>query len=158
MLTPESVVYCPMPLFHSGAVMAAYAPALVAGAELVLRARFSASSVLPDVREHGCTYLHYVGKALSYVLATPAKQDDADNPVRFAFGNEAAPLEQKTFGERFGCFVIDGYGSTETAISLAPDPFGPQGALGRLTEGIAILDPATGGPARPRGSTAPDAW
>lgn len=149
MLTAESVVYCPMPLFHSGAVMAAYAPALAAGAELVLRARFSASSVLPDVRAHGCTYLHYVGKALSYVLATPAKEDDADNPVRFAFGNEAAPLEQKTFGERFGCFVIDGYGSTETAISLAPDPFGPQGALGRLADGIAILDPATGRPCPP---------
>ncbi|WP_338741054.1 AMP-binding protein [Actinomadura luteofluorescens] len=142
MLSPEAVVYCPMPLFHSGAVMAAYAPALAAGAELVLRSRFSASAVLPDVRAHGCTYLHYVGKALSYVLATPEGEGDADNPVQFAFGNEAAPLEQKAFGERFGCFVIDGYGSTETAISLAPDPFGPQGALGRLTEGIAILDPA----------------
>ncbi|WP_329094280.1 AMP-binding protein [Actinomadura citrea] len=142
MLSPEAVVYCPMPLFHSGAVMAAYAPALAAGAELVLRARFSASAVLPDVRAHGCTYLHYVGKALSYVLATPAGEADADNPVQFAFGNEAAPLEQKTFGERFGCFVIDGYGSTETAISLAPDPFGPQGALGRPADGIAILDPA----------------
>lgn len=142
MLSPEAVVYCPMPLFHSGAVMAAYAPALAAGAELVLRSRFSASAVLPDVRAFGCTYLHYVGKALSYVLATPAGEDDADNPVRFAFGNEAAPVEQKAFGERFGCFVIDGYGSTETAISLAPDPSGPQGALGRPTEGIAILDPA----------------
>jgi fatty-acyl-CoA synthase len=144
MLSPEAVVYCPMPLFHSGAIMAAYAPALAAGAELVLRARFSASGMLPDVREHGCTYLHYVGKALSYVLATPAKDDDADNPLRFAFGNEAAPLEQKAFGERFGCFVIDGYGSTETAISLSPDPFGPQGALGKLTPGIKVLDPDTG--------------
>ncbi|TDC84142.1 AMP-binding protein [Actinomadura sp. 7K507] len=144
MLSAESVVYCPMPLFHSGAVMAAYAPALAAGAELVLRGRFSASAFLPDVRAHGCTYLHYVGKALSYVLATPAAEDDADNPVQFAFGNEAAPLEQKTFGERYGCFVIDGYGSTETAISLVPDPFGPSGSIGKLADAIAILDPATG--------------
>ncbi|MBO2450447.1 AMP-binding protein [Actinomadura barringtoniae] len=144
MLSPEAVVYCPMPLFHSGAIMAAYAPALAAGAELVLRGRFSASGMLPDVREHGCTYLHYVGKALSYVLATPAQDDDADNPLKFAFGNEAAPLEQKAFGERFGCFVIDGYGSTETAIALSPDPFGPQGALGKLTPGIKVLDPETG--------------
>ncbi|TDC57587.1 acyl-CoA synthetase [Actinomadura sp. KC345] len=149
MLSAESVVYCPMPLFHSGAVMAAYAPALAAGAELVLRGRFSASAFLPDVRAHGCTYLHYVGKALSYVLATPRREDDADNPVQFAFGNEAAPLEQKTFGERFGCFVIDGYGSTETAISLVPDPFGPDGAIGRLADGVAILDPATGRPCPP---------
>ncbi|GAA2572722.1 long-chain-fatty-acid--CoA ligase [Actinomadura fulvescens] len=144
MLDAESVVYCPMPLFHSGAIMAAYAPALAAGAELVLRERFSASGMLPDVRRYGCTYLHYVGKALSYVLATPAKDDDKDNPVKFAFGNEAAPLEQKAFGERFGCFVVDGYGSTETAIALSPDPFGPTGALGKLTEGVKVLDPETG--------------
>jgi fatty-acyl-CoA synthase len=144
LLRPEDVVYCPMPLFHSGAVMAAYAPALVAGAQLVLRARFSASGTLPDIRRYGCTYLHYVGKALSYVLATPERADDADNPLRVAFGNEAAPLEQKRFSERFGCAVVDGYGSTETAIALSPDPAGPPGALGRLGDGVKILDSATG--------------
>ncbi|WP_433182057.1 AMP-binding protein [Actinoallomurus sp. CA-150999] len=144
LLGPDDVVYCPMPLFHSGAVMAAYAPALAAGAQLVLRARFSASGTLPDVRRYGCTYLHYVGKALSYVLATPERPDDADNPLRVAFGNEAAPLEQKRFRERFGCAVVDGYGSTETAIAFSPDPAGPPGALGRLGDGIKILDPETG--------------
>ncbi|GAA4610396.1 long-chain-fatty-acid--CoA ligase [Actinoallomurus liliacearum] len=144
LLGPDDVVYCPMPLFHSGAVMAAYAPALAAGAQFVLRARFSASGTLPDVRRYGCTYLHYVGKALSYVLATPERADDADNPLRVAFGNEAAPLEQRRFAERFGCAVVDGYGSTETAIALSPDPAGPPGALGRLGDGVRILDPATG--------------
>ncbi|WP_067826709.1 AMP-binding protein [Actinomadura kijaniata] len=144
LLGTDDVVYCPMPLFHSGALMAAFAPALYAGAELVIRSRFSASGLLPDVRRYGCTYLHYVGKALSYVVATPPGGDDADNPLKVAFGNEAAPLEQKAFAERFGCLVIDAYGSTETAIHLSPDPLGPPGALGRLPEGIAILDPATG--------------
>ncbi|MCP2339967.1 fatty-acyl-CoA synthase [Actinomadura rupiterrae] len=144
LLKPEDVVYCPMPLFHSGAIMAAFAPALAAGAELVVRSRFSASGLLPDVRAHRCTYLHYVGKALSYVVATPARPDDADNPLKIAFGNEAAPLEQKGFADRFGCFVIDAYGSTETAISFSPDPFGPPGAMGKLTPGIQVLDPETG--------------
>ena len=144
LLTPDDAVYCPMPLFHSGAIMAAFAPALAAGAELVLRERFSASGLLQDVRAHGCTYLHYVGKALSYVLATPEAADDRDNPLRIAFGNEAAPSEQEAFGRRFGCHVIDGYGSSETAISLSPDPSGPPGALGRLGGGIKVLDPATG--------------
>jgi fatty-acyl-CoA synthase len=144
LLTADDIVYCPMPLFHSGAIMAAYAPALVAGATLVLRRRFSAAGLLPDLRRHGCTYLQYVGKALSYALATPARPDDQDNPLKVAFGNEAAPLEQKAFADRFGCFVIDAYGSTETAIALSPDPLGPQGALGRLADGIKILKSETG--------------
>ncbi|MFD0852174.1 AMP-binding protein, partial [Actinomadura adrarensis] len=110
----------------------------------MLRERFSASGMLPDVRKYGCTYLHYVGKALSYVLATPSAPDDGENPLTVAFGNEAAPAEQKAFGERFGCMVIDGYGSTETAIALSPDPSGPSSALGLMGEGIKILNPATG--------------
>jgi fatty-acyl-CoA synthase len=144
LLKADDTVYCPMPLFHSGAIMAAYAPALASGATLVLRRRFSVSALLDDVRHYGCTYLHYVGKALSYALTAPERPDDRDNPLRVAFGNEAAALEQQAFAERFGCLVIDAYGSSETAIALSPDPFGPSGALGRLTEGIAILDPETG--------------
>ncbi|WP_018655435.1 AMP-binding protein [Actinomadura flavalba] len=148
LLTPDDVVYCPMPLFHSGAIMAALAPALAAGACLVIRPRFSASGLLRDVRAHGCTYLHYVGKALSYALATEPTPDDAANPLRVAFGNEAAPAEQDAFARRFGCHVIDAYGSSETAISFAPGPDTPRGSLGRLTPGVAILN-ADGEPCPP---------
>ncbi|WP_406674165.1 AMP-binding protein [Nonomuraea sp. N2-4H] len=149
MLTADDAVYCAMPLFHSGALMAAYAPAVASGARLVLRRRFSASGLLPDIRRYGVTYLHYVGKALSYVLATPERPDDAGNPLRIAFGNEGSAVATRRFGERFGCRVIDAFGSTETAISLTPDPGGPPGCLGRLPEGVRILDPTTGRPCPP---------
>lgn len=151
-------VYCPMPLFHSGAVMAAFAPALATGAALVLRRRFSASGTLPDIRRYGCTYLHYVGKALSYVVATAEEPGDADNPLRVAFGNEGSPGAVKRFGERFGCLVIDSFGSTETAITVSGGgPDTPPGALGRLPEGIAILDPLTERPCPPA-KLGPDGW
>ncbi|MGP3935002.1 AMP-binding protein [Nonomuraea sp. KM88] len=149
LLTPEDVVYCSMPLFHSGALMAAYAPAVASGAALALRRRFSASGLLPDIRRYGGTYLHYVGKALSYVLATPERPDDADNPLKVAFGNEGSAVAVRRFGERFGCRVIDAFGSTETAISFSPDPAGPPGCLGRLPESVKILDPSTGRPCPP---------
>ncbi|WP_250574140.1 AMP-binding protein [Nonomuraea sediminis] len=144
LLSGDDVVYCPMPLFHSGAVMAAYAPAVASGAALVLRRRFSASGLLPDIRRYRVTYLHYVGKALSYVLATPERPDDASNTLKLAFGNEGSASATRRFGERFGCHVVDAFGSTETAISISPDPTGPKGSLGRLPEGIEIRDPFTG--------------
>ena len=136
-----AAVYAPMPLFHSGALMAAVAPALASGATLVLRRRFSASALLDDVRAYGCTYLHYVGKALSYVLATPERPDDADNPLRVAFGNEGSAALQERFARRFGCRVIDAFGSTETAVSIRPAPDAPPGALGRLPPDVRICDP-----------------
>ncbi|MGC5011093.1 AMP-binding protein [Streptosporangium sp. DT93] len=144
MLSPDDVVYCSMPLFHSGAIMAAYAPAVASGAALVLRRRFSASGLMPDVRRHGVTYLHYVGKALSYVLAVPETPGDADNTLRIAFGNEGSAVAIRRFAERFGCHVVDGFGSTETGVTITPDPSGPPGSLGRLPGGVEIRDPFTG--------------
>ena len=78
-----------MPLFHSNAIMAGYGLVLNTGATLALGERFSASGFLDDVRHFGATYLNYVGKPLAYILATPERPDDADNPLRVAFGNEA---------------------------------------------------------------------
>ena len=71
-------VYVSMPMFHSNAIMAGWAVGLAAGAAIALRRRFSAAGFLPDVRAFGATYANYVGKPLSYVLATPERADDAD--------------------------------------------------------------------------------
>jgi fatty-acyl-CoA synthase len=145
-LTAGDVCYQSMPLFHSNALITGWTPCLAAGATGVLRRKFSASGFLPDVRKYGVTYFNYVGKPLSYILATPERPDDADNTLRVAFGNEAADLDIERFERRFGCMVIDGYGSTEGGAHISRTPDMPKGALGVAPEGvpIAILDPETG--------------
>ena len=143
-LTSDDVCYAAMPLFHSNALMAGWAPALAAGATVVLRRRFSASAFLPDVRRHGVTYVNYVGRPLSYILATEARGDDADNPLRQAFGNEASQQDIERFARRFGCAVTDGYGSTEGGANVQRTPDMPAGALGRAGEGTVVIDPQTG--------------
>lgn len=143
-LGPDDVCYLSMPLFHSNAIMAGWAPALAAGATIALRRRFTASGFLGDVRRFGATYANYVGKPLSYVLATPPRPDDAENPLRTVFGNEAADRDITRFAERFGCRVVDGFGSTEGGVSVGRTPDTPTGSIGRPAEGVRILDPETG--------------
>ncbi|MDI2128572.1 long-chain-fatty-acid--CoA ligase [Yinghuangia seranimata] len=142
-LTGEDVAYCAMPLFHSNAMITCWAPAVAAGASLVLRRRFSASGFLPDVRAYGVTYANYVGKPLSYILATPELPDDADNPLTRVFGNEGGPQDVERFARRFGCTVRDGFGSTEGGLSFTPVADMPSGALGKPNGNIRILDPET---------------
>jgi fatty-acyl-CoA synthase len=143
-ITPQDVSYQVMPMFHSNALMAGWAPAVQAGATIVLRRKFSASSFLPDVRKYGVTVFNYVGKPLTYVLATPELPDDADNTLRLAFGNEAAEHDLERFAKRFGCNVIDAYGSTEGSVSIARVPGMPPGALGVGIPGTVILNAETG--------------
>jgi len=143
-ITEDDVCYMAMPLFHSNALMAGWAPALAAGATVALRDRFSASQFLSDVRRYGVTYFNYVGKPLSYILATPERPDDGDNTLRRAFGNEAAEADVARFAERFNCTVQDAYGSTEGGASVSRTPDTPRGALGRALPGTLIINPDTG--------------
>ncbi|HEY4401999.1 MAG TPA: AMP-binding protein [Acidimicrobiia bacterium] len=143
-LGSDDVCYLAMPMFHSNALMAGWAPALAGGATSALRRKFSASGFLPDVRKYGVTYFNYVGKPLSYILATPERPDDADNSLRLVFGNEGADLDIDRFSRRFGVPVIDSYGSTEGGAVVQRTPDMPPGALGRGGDGMAVLDSETG--------------
>ncbi|WP_121254674.1 AMP-binding protein [Nocardioides ferulae] len=142
-LTSRDVFYVVMPMFHSNAIMAGIAPAVRTGGTLVLRRRFSASQWLPDVRRHGVTFFNYVGKPLSYLLATPERPDDADNPLRIAFGNEASERDIAEFGRRFGCQVVDSFGSSEGEVRIMRTPDTPPGSLGVAPEGTVVVDPET---------------
>ncbi len=143
-LGPSDTCYLSMPLFHSNAIMAGWAPAVAAGASIALRRKFSASGFFPDVRRFGATYANYVGKPLSYILATPAAPGDADNPLRVAYGNEGAPRDLNRFATRFGVQVVDGFGSSEGGVSIARTPDTPEDALGPLVDGVTIVDVDTG--------------
>ncbi|WP_304112161.1 AMP-binding protein [Mycolicibacterium bacteremicum] len=140
----DDVDYCSMPLFHGNAIMALWAPALSVGATVCLAPSFSASAFLPDVRYFGATFFTYVGKALGYLMATPERPDDADNPLQRGFGTEASPDDQVEFRRRFGAVLHEGYGSSEGGGAVAADPDAPPGALGRPAhDGVAIVDPVT---------------
>lgn len=144
-ITRDSVTYVAMPLFHGNAIMANLAMATSAGATVALRRRFSASGFLPDVRRYGITYFNYVGRALAYILATSELPDDARTPLADAFGTEASARDMAEFGRRFGCRIIEAYGSSEGVISINKTPGTPPDALGLARDmDLAVHDPVTG--------------
>ncbi|MGW5635274.1 long-chain-fatty-acid--CoA ligase [Streptomyces sp. NPDC003832] len=141
---PDDVHYLCMPMFHGNAVIAGWAPALVAGAGVALRRRFSASGFLPDVRACGATYFTYVGRAVQYLLATEARPDDRDHPLRLGFGTEAGTADAAAFERRFGVRLVEGYGSSEGGAAVQWSPGTPAGAVGRATPQLVVLDPESG--------------
>jgi len=141
----DDVCYCPMPLFHGNAIMALWAPAMYVGATIALTRRFSASGFLSDVRRHRATRFTYVGKALAYVLATPERPDDSDNPLREGFGTEASTPDRAAFEQRFDCTLVEGYGSSEGGAVINVTADTPSGSLGVPLPGddIAVCSPRT---------------
>ena len=103
--TPEDVCYVSMPMFHSNALMAGWAPALADGSDHRIAVEGTLFCVrVPPRRtsKYGVTYFNYVGKPLSYILATPELPDDAENIAETGgFGNEAATADvEARFAER----------------------------------------------------------
>ncbi|MBO0866682.1 MAG: AMP-binding protein, partial [Mycobacterium sp.] len=141
-ITAEDVCYLSMPLFHSNGVAAGWAVAIGSGATMV-PARFSASRFLADIRRYHVTYLNYVGKPLALVLATPEQPDDADNTLRAAFGNEATDRDIAEFSRRFGCRVVDSFGSSEFAVIVTREDGTPAGSIGKGYPGVGVYNPAT---------------
>ncbi|MEU1297271.1 AMP-binding protein [Streptomyces sp. NPDC005840] len=140
----DDVHYVCMPMFHGNAVIADWAPALAAGAGVALRARFSATRFLPDVRTYRATYFTYVGRAVQYLLATEERPDDRDHPLRVGFGTEAGAVDAAAFARRFGVRLVEGYGSSEGGAAVQWTPGTPAGAVGPAGPGLAVLDPETG--------------
>ncbi|MFI2635770.1 long-chain-fatty-acid--CoA ligase [Streptomyces collinus] len=143
-LSADDVHYVCMPMFHGNAVIADWAPALVTGATVALRRRFSASGFLPDVRRYGATYFTYVGRAIQYVLATGPRPDDRDHTLRLGFGTEAGAVDAAAFERRFGVPLVEGYGSSEGGAAVQWSPGTPTGAVGRAAPGLVVLDRETG--------------
>jgi fatty-acyl-CoA synthase len=140
--THDDVLYCSMPLFHGNALASNFIPAFTHGSTIALRRKFSASEFFPDIRRYDASFFNTVGRALSYVLATPASPDDRNHRVKFALAPESSPADAAAFTERFGIPIVTGYGSSEGAIVIRPVRDPKPGALGRPDKGvdIAIVD------------------
>jgi fatty-acyl-CoA synthase len=144
--SPDDVCYCAMPLFHGNATMGVWAPAVAVGAAMALAPRFSARAFLPDIQRYEATFFNYVGKSLSYILATPERPEERDNRLRLGYGTEASWKDIETFTRRFGCPLIEGFGMSEGGgLQIRWSPQGPRDSIGKPAfPTIRIVDSETG--------------
>lgn len=116
-LRHDDVLYCPFPLFHADATALTTVPALLLGATAAIGRRFSASGFWAEVRDTGATVFDFMGATLSILAKAEPRPDDADNPVRLAWG-VPVPESIEVFEKRFGLTVVELYGSVEANIPI----------------------------------------
>ena len=80
------------PLFHVNARYATILPALIAGCDVVMHERFSASKFWDICRAEQITSFTYMGSLLTILMKQPEHPNDANNPVR-RFKGAPAPVE-----------------------------------------------------------------
>ncbi len=145
-LTRDSVSYLCMPLFHGNSAMMNFAPAIRVGATICLARKFSASGFVRDIHRYRATFVNYVGRALSYVLAQPDHPQDPHSSLSLAIGTEASAADIERFTSRFGCRVSEGYGLSEGVLRINRTPDSPPDSLGLPVAGadVRVMDEETG--------------
>ena len=130
--TPEDRIYNVLPLYHSTGGLVGVGAALLNGARLIIRRKFSASAFAADVRDSGATMFVYIGELCRYLINSPPTEDDGRNKLRLAFGNGLRPDVWPEFQSRYKIpQILEFYGSTEGNVSLFNFD-GKQGAIGRV--------------------------
>ena len=118
--TEKDRIYICLPLYHASGLMVGAGSAVMSGASMFVRKRFSASAFLPEIRQYHCTRFVYVGELCRYLISNPAKPDDHDNPLQTVMGNGLRPDIWFEFKNRFGIKrITEFYAASEGNIAFA---------------------------------------
>jgi len=131
-ITQHDRIYITLPLYHGTGGLCAVGQALMTGATIVLRRRFSASHFWDDAADEEVTSIVYIGELCRYLVNSPPHPRERDHLIRTGFGNGLRPDIWQTFMDRFDIpKLCEFYGSTEGNVSFV-NLDGTVGAVGRI--------------------------
>ncbi|MEM1147043.1 MAG: long-chain-acyl-CoA synthetase, partial [Pseudomonadota bacterium] len=130
--TARDRVYITLPLYHGTGGLCGVGQALMTGASIVLRRKFSASQFWDDAADQGVTSIVYIGELCRYLVNSPQHPKERAHKIRTGFGNGLRPDIWEEFLERFNIpHLCEFYGSTEGNVSFLGFD-GKVGAVGRI--------------------------
>jgi len=124
-------VYITLPLYHATGGFGAMGAALMNGATVVLRRRFSLTQFWNDVVDERCTVFVYIGELCRYLINQEPVEGERKHHLRLALGNGLRGDVWEKMNQRFAIpEVLEFYGSTEGNVSMF-NWDGKIGAIGR---------------------------
>ncbi|WP_141015585.1 class I adenylate-forming enzyme family protein [Nocardioides sambongensis] len=145
-LSERDVVLAIAPLFHITGVVINATIALVHGAPLVLTHRFHPEVVLEACAEHGVTFT--IGSITAFNSLAQSAGDDASafasSRALYSGGAPIPPSTVERFEERYGLYVHNVYGMTETSSAVIAVPLGERAPVDEASGTLSVGKPLSG--------------
>ncbi|MDX6300651.1 MAG: long-chain acyl-CoA synthetase [Nocardioidaceae bacterium] len=140
-LQPEDVVMGCLPLFHCFGLTCGLNSTVLSGSCLTLLPRFDPVKALEIIDRDRVTVFEGVPTMYSAILHAPdAGRFDVSSLRTCVSGGAAMPVEvMRSFEERFGCIILEGYGLSETSPVASfnhPDKERKPGSIGVPVRGV----------------------
>ena len=157
-LDARSVVLGALPLFHAFGQTCAMNAAVAAGATLSLIPRFDPNKALEIIERDRVTAFEGVPTMYAAMLhAGGSDRYDASSLRTCISGGAAMPVEvMRSFEQKFGCTVLEGYGLSETSPMASfnhPDRERKPGSIGTPVKGVEMKVVDDEGNEVPQGGT-----
>jgi fatty-acyl-CoA synthase len=128
----EDRIYVCLPLYHATGGLCATGAALLNGAAIVLKRKFSATQFWDDILDERCTMFAYIGELCRYLVNQPERPEERMHKLKLAFGNGMRPDVWERLQQRLRLpRILEFYGATEGNVSLINFD-GKMGAVGRV--------------------------
>ncbi len=116
-MTSDDIVMGCLPLFHVFGLVVGLNAATISGASLALIPRFDPQAAIEVIEKERVTIMQGVPTMYAAILNHPESDGmDASSLRTCASGGSAMPLEvMRSFEEKFGCVILEGYGLSETS-------------------------------------------
>lgn len=147
--TDKDVGYVCMPINHSNSLYLNIMPALINGAKLLTRRRFSVSNFIKDIEEVGATVWNCVGDPVQYLInhisSTVGEYADYSHlPLRTVISTGTNAANRAVFTGLFGLEIFkEVYGSTEAGAITAVDENTPEYSVGKLVKDVRVIHEET---------------
>ena len=130
-LTGEDRPYTGLSLTHANAQLITLGSILILGLRGVISRKFTKSRLWDISRQYGCTWFNLLGGMTTAIFADPAKENDADNPVRVILSAGMPAAIWEDFENRFDVKLAEFYGAAEGGLTFNPAGVGPVGSCGK---------------------------
>jgi long-chain acyl-CoA synthetase len=145
-LTDDDVVFGLAPLFHITGLIGHLAVAMLVGMPVVMTYRFDPDASLELIERHGATYT--IGAITAFIAmmnADSADQRDMSKLTKIASGGAPiAPATVEAWEAKFGAYIHNIYGLTETTSPSHWVPFGARAPVdpgsGALSVGVPVFN------------------
>jgi len=132
-ITQDDVIYCPLPLYHSHALVNGWGSSLHTGCTFAFRKKFSASNFWKDIKKFNATIFFYIGEIPRYLLNRPKSEYIENTTLKKMFGLGLRQDIWEDFKSRFKIDQIhEFYGATDGAGGFY-NMVGRPGMIGRIS-------------------------
>ena len=132
----RDVLCTTLPLFHINALNT-FAQACVSGGLVCIEGRFSASAFWDTMTQRRATVAYLLGAMVPILLSSPPGPHERGHRIRTVLGPGVPADAARTFEQRTGARLVEGYGSTETNFVIATEGGPPRhGVMGWIRPGF----------------------